>query len=78
VRGLATPWGSLSYRLIYRHGRVEADVESLAEMPPGGVVVALPLSGPAGKATLDGLPTPASAEIRLDHLPARLVVDRPW
>jgi hypothetical protein len=78
VRGLSTPWGPLSYRLRYRGGRIEADLEALAEMPAGGVVLALPLSGAIGQATVDGLPTPASAEIRLDRLPARVVVERPW
>lgn len=78
VRGLETPWGPLSYRLSYRGERLQADIEALAETPPGGIVLALPLAASAGQATLDGASIPASAEIRLARLPARLVVERPW
>ncbi|HEX9943892.1 MAG TPA: discoidin domain-containing protein [Thermoanaerobaculia bacterium] len=49
VRGLATPWGPLSFTLTRRSGGVRYAIAAGTEIPPGGIVLTWPLSGrPAG------------------------------
>jgi len=45
VRGLATPWGPLSYTLTRKGDRVRYEIARGTEIPPGGIVLTWPLSG---------------------------------
>ncbi len=73
VRGLVTPWGTLSYRLARRGAGVRFEIagEGL-EIPPGGIVLTWPLEGRAGSAVVNGKPTAIDSEgmFTLRYLPA--------
>ena len=68
VRGLRTPYGTVDLAIRAEGDGVVATIGGGA-MPPGGFVLPWPLTGEAGRATIDGKP----ARIARDglHIPAR-------
>jgi hypothetical protein len=78
VEALRTPWGELSYSMRLRGELLELKVAALPVMPPGGVLLAPPLGDEPGRVTLDGRVIEGNREIRLERLPAQVVVERPW
>ncbi len=78
VERLRTPWGELTYSLHLREGRLEVKVAGLDTMPPGGVLLAPPIGEKPGRVTVDGRLVAHQRELRLERLPAHIVVERPW
>ena len=77
VSGLWTRWGRLTYRLQREGGRLTARVETLATVPPGGVVLDLPgTPGPGAEVRIDGMPVrlPANRPVRLSRVPATVEI----
>jgi hypothetical protein len=78
LRGLRTPYGTLSYSLVRISDRIaELTLTASGSLPPGGFV----LAGPWGRplyATINGKPvTLTGDEIRIDELQARVVLELP-
>ncbi len=70
VRGLATPYGTLSYTLWRRGAEIEYAVAGGLSVPSGGLVLAGPALGRVGTVTVDGHPIPSARDIRLRCVPA--------
>ncbi|MBA4378009.1 MAG: hypothetical protein C0395_05055 [Gemmatimonas sp.] len=79
VRGLETEFGSLDFTLVRDDGAVVAMVGGDLRMPPGGIVLRPPLTGPGGDTEVNGVTQVAttSGDIILTTLPAT-VVWRGW
>lgn len=54
VRGLATTFGSLGYRLRRAGGVVHLDIDKQTSVPSGGLRLVWPGTGPLPRATIDG------------------------
>jgi len=63
VRGLATPWGPLSYALRRTDRGVRYQLAGGLEIPPGGVVLSWPLAGKAKGAPVVVRRVPATVEL---------------
>jgi hypothetical protein len=73
VRGLATPYGTLGYRLSAHGGEARLRLAGELRMPPGGLVVAWPFAaGPGRTVTVNGRPVALApgAELVVRELPA--------
>ena len=72
IKDLRTQYGPLSYRLVEREGVLEANIDKLGELPPGGLVLRPPLSEQATKVTVNGKREKVSAqgEVVLKRVPA--------
>lgn len=75
IRGLRTPYGTVSYSLARTGERIaELTLTASGRVPPGGFVVAGPWSRSL-HATVNGKPVAiAGNEIRVDELQAKVVV----
>lgn len=62
VRGLATPWGPLGYRLESHAGGVRYTLDRGSAIPPGGLVFTWPLAGRPARALADGRQVPLAAD----------------
>ena len=76
IRGLRTPYGTLSYSLVRLGERiVELNVTANGSVPPGGFVLAGPWSTPL-HATVNGKPVDVrGGEVRIDETQARVVLE---
>jgi hypothetical protein len=76
VRGLSTHYGKLDFSMRATDSRVTVRIGSGLRMPAGGIVLRSPLGLPITRASADGRPVPVSdgREVRLDHIPAELVL----
>ena len=77
LSGLYTPYGRLSYTLRRRGDRVVMHVDAGVRVPPGGVVVSWPGREPPGATRVNRKRAAwHDGELRIDQLPADIVVDR--
>ena len=78
IRGLRTPYGTLSYSLVRISDRIaELTLTASGTVPPGGFVLAGPWSRPLN-ATIDGKPVAVRGdEVRIGELQARVVLELP-
>src|SRR6185312_7631100 len=78
IRGLRTPYGTLSYSLVRISDRIaELTLTASGTVPPGGFVLAGPWSRPLN-ATIDGKPIAVRGdEVRIGELQARVVLELP-
>jgi hypothetical protein len=78
IRGLRTPYGTLSYSLVRLGDRiVELTLTANGNVPPGGFVLAGPWSRPL-HATVNGRPIDVrGGELRVDEVQARVVLELP-
>ena len=78
IRGLRTPYGTLSYSLVRISNRIaELTLTASGRIPPGGFVLAGPWSRPS-HATINGKPAAVSGDgVRIDELHARVVLELP-
>ncbi len=77
VKGLATPYGSLSYSLRGEGDRIVLAIAGIARVPPGGFVFAWPGRQPPGPARVDGKPVDWTGnELRLRNAPVEVVIAR--
>ena len=78
IRGLRTPYGTLSYSLVRISNRVaELTLTASGRVPPGGFVLAGPWKRPLN-ATINGKPVSLHGdEMRIDELQARVVLELP-
>ena len=79
IRGLRTPYGTLSYSLVRLGERiVELTLTANGAVPPGGFVLAGPWPAPL-HATVNGKPIDVRAgrELRIDEVQARIVLELP-
>jgi hypothetical protein len=76
VQGLPTAWGPLGYRLRRSGHALELELAPGLRVPPGGIAMRPPLSGPIASAAVDGAPArELSADgVTLRHCPARVVL----
>ena len=78
VAGLRTPYGSLGYTLRSDKGRVQLDLQRGLRSPPGGIVLQFPRELAGGKVWINGVAAAwRGNELRIDHAPARVVIDAP-
>ncbi len=73
VEGLRTPYGKLTMAVAQEGAALRYRLAGDAA-PPGGFVLAWPLDGSPGRVTIDGVGQRAGTEVRLDHLPAEVVI----
>jgi hypothetical protein len=73
VRGLATPFGALSYTLAARGSRARMSIPGGLRIPPGGIAIRWPF---AGAVTVNGRPQAieAGGELVVRELPAEVRV----
>jgi len=75
IRGLRTPYGSITYSLVRTGERIaELTLTASGEVPPGGFV----LTGPWSRllhATVNGKPVATRDELRIDELQAKVVLE---
>ena len=78
IRGLRTPYGTLSYSLVRISGRIaELTLTASGRVPPGGFVLAGPWKRPL-HATINGKAVSVTGEeVRIDELQARVVLELP-
>ncbi|HTQ79392.1 MAG TPA: hypothetical protein VMM92_05310, partial [Thermoanaerobaculia bacterium] len=82
VRGLATPYGPLTYQMSARKsaGResVRLRIEGGVDLPLGGLAISWPLKGSPSSASVNGkpVPVPHGGELVLHTLPAEVVLRR--
>ncbi|HTL75260.1 MAG TPA: discoidin domain-containing protein [Casimicrobiaceae bacterium] len=78
IRGLRTPYGTLSYSLARISDRIaELTLTASGSVPPGGFVLAGPWARPL-HATISGKPVAVQGdEVRIDELQARVVLELP-
>ena len=78
IRGLRTPYGTLSYSLARISDRIaELTLTASGSVPPGGFVLAGPWARPL-HATINGKPVAVQGdEVRIDELQARVVLELP-
>jgi len=76
VRALRTPHGALSYTVREEGGAFHVRLEPGLAVPPGGIVVAVPMVGPIGTVTVDGrqMRLPADGEVVVRQCPAEVVI----
>jgi hypothetical protein len=76
IRGLRTPYGTLSYSLARISGRVaELTLTATGRVPPGGFVLAGPWKRPS-HATINGKSVMLQGdEVRIDELQAKVVLE---
>ena len=78
IAGLRTPYGALAYTLRRDKRRVYLDLQPGLHNPPGGIVLQLPRELTVGMARIDGTAAAwRGYELRIDHAPARVVIDAP-
>jgi hypothetical protein len=78
IAGLLTPYGALGYTLRRDKGRVYLDLQPGLQNPPGGIVLQLPRELTGGMARINGNAAAwRGNELRIDHAPARVVIDVP-
>jgi hypothetical protein len=76
LSGLHTPFGRLSYRMRRSGHRLLLHVDGGIRLPPGGIVLAWPGNGAAGRARVNGKPVAwHDGELRITRLPAEVAVD---
>ena len=75
IRGLHTPYGTLSYSLVRTGERIaEMTLSASGRVPPGGFVLAGPWPRPL-YATVNGRPVAITGdELRIDELEAKVVL----
>ena len=75
IRGLNTPYGTLSYSLVRTGERIaEMTLSASGRVPPGGFVLAGPWKRPV-HATVNGKPVAITGdELRIDELEAKVVL----
>ncbi|HET6801997.1 MAG TPA: coagulation factor 5/8 type domain-containing protein, partial [Casimicrobiaceae bacterium] len=75
MRGLYTPYGTVSYSLVRTDQRIaELTVSASGRLPPGGFVLAGPWQRPL-HATINGKPAIIRGnELRIDELEAKVVL----
>jgi hypothetical protein len=77
VGGLRTPYGALAYSMRSRNDELAFDMPAGLSLPKGGVVIALPSEWRGGRVRVDGKVVPVrDGELRLQRLPAHVIVDR--
>jgi F5/8 type C domain-containing protein len=78
VRGLATPYGPLSYRLRARGRTLTVRIAGGLTPPPGGIVLSWPLAGRPRAGTVNGRPIapPLGSEVVVRAVPAVVVLRR--
>ena len=78
IRGLRTPYGTLSYSLARISDRIaELTLTASGSVPPGGFVLAGPWARPL-HVTINGKPvTVQGDDVRIDELQARVVLELP-
>ncbi|HSC23991.1 MAG TPA: discoidin domain-containing protein [Casimicrobiaceae bacterium] len=78
IRGLRTPYGTLSYSLARISGRIaELTLTATGSVPPGGFVLEGPWKRPL-HATINGKPVTVQDDaVRIDELQARVVLELP-
>jgi len=74
VRSLRTRLGALSYRARAAGGAIVVDVDAGPAVPPGGVVLDLPLTAAPRRVAVGGREAPASLPIVVRELPAHVEV----
>jgi len=75
LRGLRTPYGTLSYSLKRDHSRVVWKID-VGPAPPGGMVLTWPLQSAAGKTVVNGQVAQwSNGELRVRALPATIEVE---
>ncbi len=75
VQRLRTRYGELSYNLVHREGACILKVATLADMPPGGIVIPKSSCRSPGQSALIARDRPQSGdELRLRRVPATLVI----
>ncbi|MGY1529994.1 discoidin domain-containing protein [Luteimonas sp. A649] len=79
LRGLRTPGGALAYAFRRDDDVLVLEVEDGLALPAGGLVLPWPwVGGAPGATTIDGRPaTWEGNELRIQHLPARVEIERP-
>jgi hypothetical protein len=77
VRKLRTPYGPVSYGIRQRGGTITVDIEAVATLPPGGIVLRQPEAGwKAGRTTVNGKPAEwLGRELRVRALPAHILIE---
>jgi hypothetical protein len=73
VSGLRTRWGSLDLRMSADGSEVRVRAAGTAA-PPGGFAIPWPLPGAPAAASVDGKAVPAGREVRVERLPAEIVL----
>ena len=74
IRGLNTPYGTVSYSLVRTGQRIaELTLSASGRVPPGGFVLAGPWQRPL-HATINGRPVIIGNELRIDELEAKVVL----
>ena len=77
VKGLATPYGPLSYSLRGEGDRILLTIGAIARVPPGGFVFARPARRPPGPALVNGEQVDwTGEELRVLTAPAEVVIPR--
>ncbi len=78
VTGLSTWWGRLSYKARRSEGGITVHIEQGLRVPPGGLTVYPPGSGPVRRVLINGTPaTPEpSGAVRIRALPATVEFER--
>ena len=77
VSGLRTRWGALAYRARAGDGTIVVDIAGGLDVPPGGILVDLPLATAPRSVTIDGRSVPvAGVSITVREAPAHLEVLR--
>jgi len=73
IRRLHSWWGPLSYTVRRQGDTIEMRIEAGLRVPPGGIVVAPPITG-SGTARVDGVPVPfdSGGAILVRHVPAHI------
>jgi hypothetical protein len=78
IRGLRTPYGTLSYSLVRISDRIaELTLTASGRVPPGGFVLAGPWKRPLHVTVNGKAVTVHGDEMRIDELQARVVLELP-
>ena len=78
VHEMPTAHGALSYTLrSLPDGSLCCEIGAGIAMPPGGVVLRPPLSGPIARVSINEevVPVTSGTEVRINHLPVRVVIN---
>jgi len=78
VKRLSTWWGSLSYTAQRRGNAVAVEISGGLRIPPGGLLIHAPGSGPVSRATVNGAPAPLAPGglVVVREIPARISFER--
>ncbi|HSX61825.1 MAG TPA: discoidin domain-containing protein [Tahibacter sp.] len=77
IRGLRTPYGTLSYALWRDRVGITLTVDGAGFAPPGGVRLPWPIDGTPGATTINGKPAQwKEGELKVSEFPARVEIRR--